>query len=331
MVKNKILVVGGAGYIGSHVNKALNAAGYETVVFDNLSAGHKRLVRWGEFFKGDLSRPGDLARCFRRHNFDAVMHFAAFVKVEESVAEPAKYYRNNVANTLNLLDAMQASGVDKLIFSSTAAVYGEPVRNPINEDHPLSPVNPYGRTKLICEQIMADYCVAYGIQYVALRYFNASGSDPDGEIGPLHEEITHLIPLVLDAAIGRRPCVKVFGSDYKTPDGTCLRDYIHVGDLASAHLLALNYLQKGGKSDYFNLGNGLGFSVLDVIKAAKYVTGRKIPVKISARRPGDPAWLVAASTKARKVLGWKPQYAEIETIIRHAWEWHEAERAQRGN
>lgn len=331
MKKKRILVVGGAGYIGSHVNKALNAGGYDTTVFDNLSAGHRRLLRWGKFFKGDLARPGDIARCLKQGSFDAVMHFAAFVKVEESVAEPAKYYRNNLANTLNLLDAMRDAGVKKLVFSSTAAVYGEPVKNPIAETHPLAPVNPYGRTKLMCEQVMTDYCAAYGLNCVALRYFNASGADPDGEIGPLHEEITHLIPLVLDAVTGRRSCVRVFGSDYKTPDGTCLRDYIHVADLASAHIQAFKYLQKGGKSGVFNLGNGRGFSVLDVIKAAELVTGTKIPVKMSPRRPGDPAGLVASSAKARKVLGWRPRYAGIETIIKHAWQWHKQARPQQEN
>ena len=292
------------------------------MVFDNLSTGHRALARWGKFFKGDLARPADLARCFKNDRISAVIHFAAYAAVEESVADPAKYYRNNVANTLNLLDAMRAAGVKKLIFSSTAATYGEPVKNPIGETHPQAPVNTYGRTKLMCEQMMADYCAAYGMRCIALRYFNAAGADPDGEIGPLQKQETHLIPLVLDAAMGRRPCIKVFGSDYGTRDGTCLRDYVHVADLASAHLLALRYLDKGGKSADFNLGNGLGFSVLEVIKAAGRVTGLKIPVKLSPRRPGDPAALVASSALARKVLGWRPRHAGIETIIRHAWAWH---------
>lgn len=326
MDKKKILVVGGAGYIGSHVNKALNAAGFKTVVFDNLSTGHRELLRWGEFFKGDLAKPGDLARCFKKYDIAAVMHFAAFIKVEESVAEPAKYYRNNVVNTLNLLDAMRAARLKKIIFSSTAAVYGEPVANPIDEKHPLAPVNPYGRSKLMCEQLLSDYSSAYGINYAALRYFNAAGCDPDREIGPLNKEYTHLIPLVLDAALGRRPCVKVFGSDYKTPDGTCVRDYVHVSDLAAAHLKALTYLRKGGKSAVFNLGNGLGFSVIDVVKAARGVTKCEIPVRMSPRRSGDPAGLVASAAKARKVLGWRPQYPEIETIIEHAWKWHKQSR-----
>ena len=321
-MKKTVLVVGGAGYIGSQTNKLLAGRGFKTVVFDNLSTGHRALARWGKFFKGDLARPADLARCFKNDRISAVIHFAAYAAVEESVADPAKYYRNNVANTLNLLDAMRAAGVKKLIFSSTAATYGEPVKNPIGETHPQAPVNTYGRTKLMCEQMMADYCAAYGMRCIALRYFNAAGADPDGEIGPLQKQETHLIPLVLDAAMGRRPCIKVFGSDYGTRDGTCLRDYVHVADLASAHLLALRYLDKGGKSADFNLGNGLGFSVLEVIKAAGRVTGLKIPVKLSPRRPGDPAALVASSALARKVLGWRPRHAGIETIIRHAWAWH---------
>ena len=317
-----ILIVGGAGYIGSQTNKLLSESSFRTVVFDNLSTGHRCLARWGKFFKGDLANPADLARCFRKYKISAVIHFAACTAVEESVADPARYYRNNVVNTLNLLDAMRVSGVKKLIFSSTAATYGEPVKNPISETHPQAPVNPYGRSKLMCEQVMEDYCAAYDLKYIALRYFNAAGADPTGEIGPLQKEETHLIPLVLDAAICRRPCIKVFGSDYKTPDGTCLRDYIHVADLASAHLLALRYLDKGGKSDAFNLGNGRGFSVLEVIKGAGKVTGLKIPVKMSPRRTGDPAALVASSFRARHVLGWKPEYAALETIIAHAWQWH---------
>jgi len=280
------------------------------------------LVQWGEFFKGDLANPGDLSRCFKKYKISAVIHFAASIAVPESVVDPAKYYRNNVTNTLNLLDAMRAAKVKKLIFSSTAATYGDPVKNPIREIHPQRPINPYGRTKLMCEQVMADYCAAYGLKYVALRYFNASGADPVGEIGPMQKEETHLIPIVLDAAMGRRLCVNIFGSNYKTPDGTCRRDYVHVADLATAHLLALRYLDKGGKSDVFNLGNGRGFSVLEVIKTAGKVTGLKIPFKISSRRFGDPAELVAASSRARSVLGWRPEYADLETIINHAWVWH---------
>ena len=322
MAMKNILVVGGAGYIGSQVNKLLFTCGYKTVVFDNLSTGHRRLVRWGEFFKGDLAHTADLSHCFKKYEFSAVMHFAAFTAVGESVEDPAKYYRNNVGNTLNLLDAMRSGGVKNLIFSSSAAVYGEPVEIPIKEDHQLAPINPYGRTKLMMERAMADYSAAYGIDYIALRYFNAAGADPFGETGELHNPETHLIPLVLDAAIGRRNCITVFGANYKTPDGTCLRDYVHTADLAQAHLLALRRLERGGKSGAFNLGNGKGFSVFEVIKTAENVTGRKIPVKLAPRRLGDPAALVASSALARKVLGWKAKYIALETIIAHAWQWH---------
>ena len=318
----KILIVGGAGYIGSHINKLLNAHGYQTVVFDNLSTGHRSLAHWGGFFKGDLANPVDLARCFRKYNFDAVMHFAASTYVGESVSNPAKYYRNNVANTLNLLDAMRATRVKKLIFSSSCAVYGLPASLPMRENFPFSPVNPYGRTKLMMEQIMSDYAAAYDLKYAALRYFNAAGADPGGEAGELHDPETHLIPLVLDAAAGRRKDIKVFGCNYKTHDGTCVRDYVHVTDLASAHLLALRYLERGGSSGGFNLGNGKGFSVLEVIKVAEKVSNKKIKIKIVPRRPGDPAALVASSSYARRVLGWKPEYTNLETIITHAWQWH---------
>ena len=317
-----VLIVGGAGYIGSQTNKLLKENGYKTVVFDNLIHGHRKLAGKGDFFKGDLGNPGDLARCFKKYKFSAVLHFAAFTAVGESVVNPSRYYRNNVANTLNLLDAMRDAGVKNLVFSSSAAVYGEPLRTPIDEKHPRAPLNPYGRTKLMMEQAMADYGAAYGMRYIALRYFNAAGADPDCQTGELHDPETHLIPLVLDAACGKRPCITVFGSDYKTPDGTCLRDYIHTADLAQVHLLALRRLEKGGESGAFNLGNGKGFSVLRVIKTAEKVTGLKIPVKLSARRAGDPAVLVASSALARRVLGWKPQYASLETIIRHAWNWH---------
>lgn len=319
----KILIVGGAGYVGSHANKLLSNSGFDTVVFDNLATGHRKLARWGEFFKGDLSNPADLARCFKKYKFSAVMHFAASSCVGESVTEPAKYYRNNVANTLNLLDAMRVAGVSKLVFSSSAATYGEPVKTPITEAHSPAPLNPYGRTKLIMEQAMKDYGTAYGMKYVALRYFNAAGADPAGEIGELHIPETHLIPLVLDAAAGSLPYIKVFGDNYPTPDGTCLRDYIHVSDLASAHLLALRYLTRGGASAVFNLGNGRGFSVLKVIQTVQKVTGRKIPVVMAARRAGDPAVLVASSARVRRALGWKPLYPGIATIIKHAWAWHQ--------
>ena len=317
----RILITGGAGYIGSQTNKLLTERGYKTVVFDNLSTGHRRLARWGEFFKGDLSSPADLARCFKKYKFSAVMHFAAFTAVGESVRDPSKYYRNNVVNTLNLLDAMRAAGVKTLIFSSSAATFGEPVKLPITEAHPQNPVNPYGRTKLMMEQFMADYSAAYGITYAALRYFNAAGADPDCETGETHDPETHLIPLVLQAAAGLRPAINVFGTDYRTPDGTCVRDYVHVADLAQAHLLALKYLERGGAGTGFNLGNGKGFSVKQVISAARKVTGNDIPVKFVARRAGDPAVLVAGSARARRVLGWRPRHAKLESIIADAWRW----------
>ena len=325
-IMKNALIVGGAGYIGSQVNNLLNERGYKTVVFDNLSTGHRRLASRGVFLKGDLGNPANLARCFKKYRFSAVMHFAASAAVGESVVDPAKYYRNNVANTLNLLDAMRSAGVKNLIFSSTAAVYGEPIKTPIGEDHPQVPVNPYGRTKFMMERAMADYGAAYGMRYIALRYFNAAGADPSGETGELHKPETHLIPLVLDAAAGRKEYITVFGSNYKTPDGTCLRDYVHTVDLAQAHLLSLRRLERGGESGAFNLGNGKGFSVLEVIKAAERVTGRKVPVKLAPRRAGDPAILVASSSLARRVLGWKPEYAALETIIDHAWQWHKKQR-----
>ncbi len=315
-------MVGGAGYIGSHANKALAAAGYRTVVFDNLSTGHRRLARWGEFFRGDLGRPADLARCFRKYRFDAVMHFAAFAYVGESVTDPAKYYRNNVVNTLNLLNAMRSANVRRMVFSSSCAVYGVPPKLPMRENFPFEPVNPYGRTKLMAERIMADYAAAYGLKYMALRYFNAAGADPDGEAGELHAPETHLIPLVLDVAAGRRTCINVFVGDYGTPDGTCLRDYIHVTDLAQAHLLALRRLEAGGESRAFNLGNGKGFSVRQVIDAVEKVTGRRVSVKMGPRRAGDPAALVASSALIKRELGWKPRYPGLETIIAHAWNWY---------
>lgn len=319
---SNILIIGGAGYIGSHVNKLLAGSGRRTVVFDNLSCGHKKMVRWGDFFKGDLSRKSDLLRCFKTCRISAVMHFAAFTAVGESVSDPEKFYFNNVANTINLLSAMRVSGVEKLIFSSSAAVYGKPEKAPISEGGKLLPLNPYGRTKLMMEQVMADYADAYGLEYAALRYFNAAGADPEGEIGELHEPETHLVPLAIQAAIGRRGALKVFGEDYPTPDGTCIRDYVHVWDLAQAHLLALRYLEKGNKSMVFNLGNGRGFSVLEIIRVVERVSGRKVPVVISPRRAGDPPVLVASSVRARRILRWRPRFSKIEDIVQHAWNWH---------
>ena len=318
-----VLVCGGAGYIGSHVNKMLNRMGYDTVVFDNLVYGHREAVKWGEFVEGDLKNPEEIEAVFAEYPIEAVMHFAAYAYVGESVTDPEKYYFNNVACTLNLLRAMRRHGCNQIIFSSTCATYGEPERVPITEDMPQNPINPYGASKLMVERILKDYETAYSLRFVALRYFNAAGADPEGEIGEDHDPETHLIPLVLDAASGKRTDIKVFGTDYPTRDGSCIRDYIHVEDLAQAHILALKYLQGGGVSERFNLGNESGTSVLEVIEAVKKVTGKDFRVTLSDRRPGDPAVLVGSSDKAKAVLGWEPKYAEIETIVEHAWKWHE--------
>lgn len=317
-----VLICGGAGYIGSHVNKMLSCEGYETVVFDNLVCGHREAVKWGTFIQGDLKNPKEIEGVFERYPIEAVMHFAAYAYVGESVQDPEKYYYNNVVNTLNLLRVMKGHGCKKIIFSSTCATYGEPEQVPITEDMPQRPINPYGASKLMVERILSDYDMAYGLRSVALRYFNAAGADPQGEIGEDHNPETHLIPLMLDAAVGKRSEATVFGTDYPTRDSSCIRDYIHVEDLASAHLLALKYLQNDGCTDAFNLGNERGTSVLEVIEAVRKVTWREFKVTIAQRRPGDPAILVGSSEKARKVLGWEPRYTDIETIVRHAWKWH---------
>lgn len=318
-----ILVCGGAGYIGSHINKALHQEGYETIVFDSLIYGHREAVKWGTFVKGDLANPDELEAVFQAYDIDAVFHFAAFAYVGESVEDPEKYYYNNVGNTLNLLKAMRKHGCNKIIFSSTCATYGEPEKVPITEDMPQHPINPYGATKLMVERIFKDYHAAYGLEFVVLRYFNAAGADPDGEIGESHNPETHLIPLVLDAASGKRADIKVFGTDYDTPDGSCIRDYVHVTDLASAHLLALHHLEAGRGSDFFNLGNARGTSVLEVVEAARRVTGKDFKATMTERRPGDPPKLVGSSEKAMRVLGWRPQFADIDAIIEHAWNWHQ--------
>jgi len=322
-IKMAILICGGAGYIGSHINKQLHKEGYETIVYDNLAHGHQEAVKWGAFIQGDLGNPEEIRQIFRKYHIEAVFHFAAYAYVGESVMEPEKYYYNNVVNTLNLLKVMREYGCNKIIFSSTCATYGEPERVPITEDMVQNPINPYGATKLMVERIFRDYQKAYGLEFVVLRYFNAAGADPDGEIGESHEPETHLIPLILDAASGKREDIKVFGTDYDTPDRSCIRDYIHVCDLAAAHLMALHYLQQGGKSDFFNLGNEQGTSVLQAIDAVKRVTGRKFKVTLSDRRDGDPAKLVGSSQKAQKVLGWKPVYGDIDRIVEDAWRWHE--------
>lgn len=320
----RILVVGGAGYIGSHMVKMLLDAGQSVVTLDNLANGHRDAVLGGEFVLGDLDDTALLDGLFRSHNFDAVMHFASFIQVGESVKEPAKYYRNNVACTLNLLDAMVTHGVRKFIFSSTAAIFGEPCYTPIDEAHPREPINPYGRSKLMVEQVLADYDLAYGLKSVCLRYFNAAGADPDGRLGERHDPETHLIPLVLQAASGRRESISVYGDNYATPDGSCIRDYIHVTDLCEAHFLALEYLFNRNSSAAYNLGNGRGFSVHEVIDSARRVTGKTINVVRESRRDGDPAVLVADSSLAREVLGWKPKYSDLDAIVGHAWRWEQS-------
>jgi len=318
----KVMVVGGAGYIGSHMVKLLCKEGTSVVVLDDLSSGYRDAVVAGaELVVGSAADAKLLDELFRRYRFDAVMHFASFIQVGESVVEPAKYYANNVATTLTLLDAMRAAGVLRFIFSSTAAVYGDPEYVPINEVHPKNPINPYGRSKWMVEQVLEDYDRAYGLKSVCLRYFNAAGADPEGELGERHVPETHLIPLVLQAASGRRDAICVFGTDYDTPDGTCIRDYIHVADLCDAHALALQRLLGGGESGHFNLGNGQGFSVKEVIDTARRVTGRAIPVRYEARRAGDPPRLVADAGLARAQLGWQPKRADLETIVADAWAW----------
>lgn len=314
----KFLVVGGAGYIGSHMVKHLLLAGHQVVVADVMPA-HSG-VAWVNL---DIADRPALDALFASHRFDAVFHFASFIQVGESVSDPGKYYQNNVAATLCLLQAMIQADVRQLVFSSTAAVYGDPQYVPIDEAHPKAPINPYGRSKWMVEQMLEDFDRAYGLRSVCLRYFNAAGADPDGMLGECHEPETHLIPLILQAASGRRPAVTVFGRDYSTLDGTCIRDYIHVNDLASAHALAIDYLQAGGASTAFNLGNGEGFSVEQVIAAARSVTGRSINVIEAGRRAGDPPSLVADASKARQILGWHTQYALLEDILGHAWKWEQ--------
>jgi len=318
-----ILIVGGAGYIGSHMNKLLNRSGYRTVVFDNLVYGSREFVKWGEFVLGDLADKDQIRLCFRKYPIDVVMHFSAFAYVGQSVTDPARYYLNNVANTLNLLEAMREEGdVRHFIFSSSCATYGIPEGIPITEDHPQKPVNPYGRSKLMIEEILKDYDKAYGIKHVSLRYFNAAGADPEGDIGERHSPETHLIPLTIYAALGINEDVKIFGTDYSTRDGTCIRDYIHVTDLADAHFRAMEYLKTREESDSFNLGNGNGYSVREIIETVKRISKRDFEVVEAERRDGDPPVLVGSSRKATEILGWRPQYADIETIVETAYRWH---------
>jgi UDP-glucose 4-epimerase len=301
--------------------KLLIKRGYSVVTLDNLSSGFRDAVLGGQFVQGDINDSELLDNLLSQHQFDGVMHFASYIQVGESVEAPAKYYGNNFSNTLNLLNAMVKHNVRAFIFSSTAAIFGEPDYSPIDEKHSTNPINPYGRTKVMVEQALADYENAYGLESVCLRYFNAAGADPDGELGERHEPETHLIPLILQAASGRRNSIRVFGSDYDTKDGTCVRDYIHINDLCEAHILGLERLWRGDGSAAFNLGNGLGFTVQEVIDAARRVSGREIKVIEEGRRAGDPARLLADSQKAKLGLGCSPQYAGLETIIRHAWEW----------
>lgn len=322
MAESKIvLVVGGAGYIGSHMVKNLLQAGYTPVTLDNLSGGRREAVLNGELIEGNMADRALLDEVFSRYKIAAVMHFAGLIQVGESVAQPARYYRNNVSATLELLDAMLRHGVESFIFSSTAAIFGNPRYTPIDEAHPADPINPYGRSKWMVEQVLTDYEAAYGLNSVCLRYFNAAGADPQGELGECHEPETHLIPLVLQAASGRREKVVVYGTDYDTADGTCVRDYIHVQDLCDAHLLALRHLLDGGASARYNLGNGNGFSIREVITVVEQVTGKLIYKEYGPRRAGDPAVLVADASAARRELGWNPEFPALEAIVGHAWQW----------
>jgi UDP-arabinose 4-epimerase len=316
-----ILVTGGAGFVGSHACKALARAGYLPVTFDNFERGHERAVQWGPLERGDLRNYTDVARAFVTHRPWAVMHFAAYAYVGESTTDPLKYYENNIGGSGNLLKASAAFDCKNFVFSSSCATYGIPERLPITEATAQNPVNPYGYTKLAVERMLNDAELAYGIRHVALRYFNAAGADPDGELGELHEPETHLIPLVLFAAMGHQPSVKIFGNDYPTPDGTCVRDYVHVSDLANAHVAALDWLAKGNASQFINLGNGRGFSVADVVKTAEKVTGRRVRAEMCPRRAGDPPVLVSDSRKARELLGWTPSYPGLDQQIAHAWNW----------
>ena len=321
-----ILVTGGAGYIGSHAVKVLQEQGFQVIILDNLVYGHSDLAEVNlpaKLVVGDIGDRSFLDRLFSTTKIDAVMHFAAFAYVGESVTDPAKYYWNNVVGTLTLLDAMRQHGITNFVFSSTCATYGVPDSIPITEEHPQRPINPYGAGKLAVERILQDYDTAYGIKSVIFRYFNAAGADPDGLLGEDHQPETHLIPLVLQAAAGKHLAVSIFGTDYETPDGTCVRDYIHVSDLAQAHVLGLQYLMDKQVSQIFNLGNGNGFSVREVIDTASKVTGKPVPVEECPRRSGDPAILIGSSDKARQILGWKPQYADLTTIVEHAWNWHQ--------
>lgn len=322
MTATRILVTGGAGYIGSHVCKVLARAGFEPVVYDNLLRGHRAAVRWGTLEVGDMTDETRLREVLDRHRPASVMHFAALTYVGESVSDPALYYSNNVVGTLALLAAMRRFSVGTLVFSSTCATYGKPVRLPLTEDHPREPINPYGSSKLTVERILMDYSTAYGLRSAVLRYFNAAGADPEGEIGEDHDPETHAVPLAIMAAAGKGPPFRVFGTDYPTPDGSAIRDYIHVLDLAEAHLAALRYLLNGGATDAFNLGTGTGTSVLELIASVERVGARAVPVVHAPRRPGDPPVLVADAQRAAATLGWQARYRDIDEIVGTAWSWH---------
>jgi|APFre7841882590_1041340.scaffolds.fasta_scaffold22988_2 UDP-arabinose 4-epimerase len=320
-----VLVTGGAGYIGSHTCKALAAAGYSPVALDNLVYGHRWAVRWGALEQADLADREAIERVLHKHDIAAVIHFAAYAYVGESMTDPGKYFRNNVANTLNLLEAMRAAGVGRIVFSSTCATYGVPDAVPIAEDHPQRPVNPYGESKLFIERALYWNGVAHGLRWMALRYFNAAGADPDGEIGEDHDPETHLIPLAIETALGRRHELQVMGADYPTPDGTAVRDYIHVTDLADAHVRALRHLEAEGTSGALNLGTGRGHSVREVVAMVERVSGRKVNARNAPRRAGDPPALVAAPGRAKELLGWEPRWSSLETIVQTAYRWHSAQ------
>ena len=319
----RILVVGGAGFIGSHMMKTLVKAGHEAVAFDNLSTGHADAVIYGDLVEGDLAKLDQIKDVLVNGHFDGVMHFASNIEVGESVTNPRKYYTNNVTNALNLIHAMMDQGLDNLIFSSTAAVYGTPDYTAIDEDHPCRPINPYGKTKHMIESILSDYRDAYGFASTALRYFNAAGADPDGELGERHEPESHLIPLVIQAALGQRSDIRIYGTDYDTRDGTCIRDYVHVTDLCDAHLLAMDQLLRGFHGSVYNLGNGAGFSVREVIETVREVSGRDFVVTETNRRAGDPAVLVANASRAQAELGWQPQRNTLEAIVGDAWDFYQ--------
>jgi UDP-arabinose 4-epimerase len=319
-----ILVTGGAGYIGSHTCKALAQAGYTPISYDNLVYGHRHAVRWGPLEIGDINDRSRLDAVLQHYRPSAVLHFAAYAYVGESVSDPGKYYRNNVAGTLTLLEALRDHPIIPLVFSSTCATYGHPQHPQIDETHPQHPINPYGASKLMIERMLQDFHTAHGLRSIVLRYFNAAGADPDGDIGEAHDPETHLIPLVLDVALGRRARITLYGDDYPTPDGTCIRDYIHVTDLAQAHVLALHALERGATYTAYNLGNGQGFSVREVIQKAEQITNRPIPLQIGPRRAGDPPRLVADARRIRHDLGWTPQWPDLHSLLDTAWRWQQS-------